>query len=149
MTDLDDRALIVETNFELVGRRTLGELSPFFEAISDGRLLATRCEQTGRAWFPPRPICPDHGVRTEWFELAGSGRVRSATRSHVKPPDSRFEAPYTLAIIDLDGVEGSITHRILGDRCPEPGAEVRVVPVDDAGPHPLTGIAFELEGDLE
>ena len=63
----------------------------------------------------------------------------------MPPPFGGIEAPYTLASIRLDGVNGGITHQVLGDRIPDHGERVRVRFLEEVPAHPLLRIAFEIE----
>lgn len=135
----------VQDEFAVSSRRTLGLMAPFFHALNDTRLVTTRCPENNWTWFPPRPICPFHGEANEWVELSGNGRVRVAIRSHVVPQGVSFSAPYILAIIDIEGTEGAVTHRVRGADLPAPGARVSLVMVDDGGSHPLSRIAFDVD----
>jgi uncharacterized protein len=96
--------------------------SPFWEAASDGRLVAQQCRSCGQCWHPPLPACPHcHGTDLGWRELSGAGTVYTYTvvrhATHVALAD---QVPYVVAIVEL--AEGPrLVTRITG--CP-PG-EVR------------------------
>ena len=124
--------------------RTLGSASPFFEGLAAGLLRTTRCTHCARTFFPPRRLCPDDHLETTWYELPGSGTVRVATRVYGAAPFGGFGAPYTLGIIALDGVDGAITHLILGDGVPEAGARVAATFIGDEQMHPLLRVAFKV-----
>ena len=126
-------------------RHVLGYSDPFYLGVEQGVLRATRCGGCGGSWFPPRRYCDADLEETEWYDLPGTGRVVSATRVHSPPPFGGIEAPYILASIRLDGVEGGITHRVLGTEVPEKGAEVIVRFLEGVPAHPLLRLAFEIE----
>ena len=126
-------------------RHTAGSADPFYRGIDQGVLRATRCDGCGASWFPPRPFCPVDLAETAWYDLPGTGTVTAATRVHIPPPFGGVETPYLLASIRLDGVEGGITHRVLGDRIPEKGTVVAVKFMEGEPAHPLLRAAFEIE----
>lgn len=127
-------------------RHAVGSSSLFYDGLEQGLLRATRCQSCGVSWFPPRRFCEAHLTETDWYDLPGTGKVVAATRVHSPPPFGGIDPPYILASIRLDGVEGGITHRVLGAETPEHGAAVTVKFIDDAPAHPLLAFAFAIEG---
>ena len=123
-------------------RHAVGYADPFYRGIERGVLRATRCGSCGGSWFPPRRFCDTDLEETGWYDLPGTGTVVAATRVHSPPPFGGIEAPYLLASMKLDGVDGGITHRVLGDEIPRKGTVVTVTFVDEEPAHPLLRIAF-------
>lgn len=123
-------------------RHSLGTSSPFFSGLSEGVLLATSCDACDATFFPPRHRCATDLSGTSWYELPGTGTVVAATVVHSPPPFGGIEAPYVLASIRLDGVDGGLTHRVLGETAPPAGTEVSVRFLDTRHAHPLLRIAF-------
>jgi uncharacterized OB-fold protein len=75
----------MNTDDGLLYPRLDDETLPFFEACADGRLLAYRCGNCARWWFPPRPVCADcRSTNLSWQPTAGSGRIWSVCRPY--PP---------------------------------------------------------------
>jgi uncharacterized OB-fold protein len=96
--------------------------SPYWEAVSDGRLVAQQCRSCGQYWHPPLPACPHcHGTDLGWRELSGAGTVYTYTVvRHATHVALAAQVPYVVAIVEL--AEGPrLVTRITG--CP-PG-EVR------------------------
>lgn len=124
-------------------RHSLGTASPFFNGLSTQLLLATSCDTCDATFFPPRRRCDRDRSDTTWYELPGTGTVVAATVVHSPPPFGGIDAPYVLASIRLDGVDGGLTHRILGPTAPPAGSAVSVKFLDGPHAHPLLGIAFE------
>ncbi|MDA0770894.1 MAG: hypothetical protein BZY79_01910 [SAR202 cluster bacterium Casp-Chloro-G4] len=77
------------------------ETQPFFDGLKERRLMVQRCEACGQAYYYPRPICP-HCMSdyVHWFQASGKGRVYSFVISHRSRPG--FEAPYVIAVVELD-----------------------------------------------
>ena len=75
---------------------------PFWDALSDGRLISTRCRQCGRVSFPPKPLCRScWSEDIEWIDLPSNGALYSLTRVHVVPRAFVSDALYDIGIVDL------------------------------------------------
>lgn len=68
------------------------------------RLLGVKCVTCGKAYFPRREICPKcrRKGKFEDIQFSGKGKVYSFTEVHVPPEGFKEQAPYVLAIIELD-----------------------------------------------
>jgi uncharacterized protein len=73
----------------------------FWEAASDGRLVAQRCSSCGRLRHPPRTGCPFcQSLDFEIAELSGDGEIYSYSLLwHPRSP--RFEYPVIAILVDL------------------------------------------------
>jgi uncharacterized OB-fold protein len=75
---------------------------PYWEAARENRLVMQRCRACSRAQYPPDVLC--RWCQNDTFaytDVSGKGTVYTFavyTRSFVPA----FEAPYVLALIDLD-----------------------------------------------
>lgn len=89
---------------------TYGE---FMEHIKKDELVALSCGDCDALIVPPKVVCPFCGSdNLNRINLSGEGSVYSYTVIHVPPPKFVNDAPYTVAIVELD--EGArITGRIL------------------------------------
>lgn len=68
------------------------------------RLIGTRCETCGTAYFPKRPLCPKcrrKGKVTQ-VEFSGKGKVYSFTEVSSPPEGFEDQVPYILAVIELE-----------------------------------------------
>jgi hypothetical protein len=67
-------------------------------------LIAIKCLNCGRVYFPPRAICPEcrRKSRLEKIKLRGKGRVLSYTVIHSPPVGFENKGPYIMAIVKLD-----------------------------------------------
>ena len=79
----------------------------FFEGLSEGKLLATRCKKTGKIYFPPQVDCPsDPSDEVEWIELPREGELVAYTIIHTKPYTFSHYNNYTIGIARLtNGVQ--------------------------------------------
>jgi len=79
----------------------------FFEGLSEGKIYATRCKQTGEVFFPPQVDCP--GVKdgeVEWVELPREGELVAYTIIYTKPYSFGHYSDYTVGIAKLsNGVQ--------------------------------------------
>lgn len=74
----------------------------YWLAAARGELRLPRCTRCARFHFYPRPACPHcGGLELEWATCSGYGKVYSYTIVQ-RPPSTAFEAPYVVAIIELD-----------------------------------------------
>ena len=75
----------------------------FFEALKDGKLLATKCKRCGEKYFPPQASCPNCGSSDmEWIEVNGYGRLLTYTVVKVKPESYQKYPDYILGVARLD-----------------------------------------------
>lgn len=91
------------------------ETKPFWDGISAGELRLQRCADCSRAVFYPRVVCPHcFSDRLSWFTASGTGTVYSCTVARRPAGEFAAQAPFTLALIDLE--EGPrMLSRITGD----------------------------------
>ena len=113
-------------------------------------LLGSKCLTCGSVFFPPKTLCPNcrRKGKIEEHKLSGNGKIVSYTTIHV-PPEN-FDAPYTIAIIELD--EGTrISGQIVNPEGIKIGSRVRpvfrriMVDGDEGLIH--YGIKWETDGD--
>jgi uncharacterized OB-fold protein len=84
---------------------TRGAAHTFWKGCKEGRLLIQQCEDCTNQFFYPRIACPNCGsIAVPFEEHSGLGHVYSFTIVH-KPnhPGFKEEAPYVVALIELDG----------------------------------------------
>jgi uncharacterized OB-fold protein len=111
-------------------RRRLTEPSAltteFWKAAAEHRLVAPRCNRTGRYFFPPERCVPGTDS-TDWSYVESGGRGTVYTFSVVyRPMSPDFEVPYIVAVVDLD--EGCAMLTNIVDCLPD---EIRVgMPVE-------------------
>jgi uncharacterized protein len=76
---------------------------PFWEGAADGRLRVQRCAACGEHVFYPRAVCPHcSAADPEWTTASGRGIVYSYTVVHRPPPGFEDDAPYAVALVDLE-----------------------------------------------
>lgn len=74
----------------------------FWDAASEGRLVAQRCGSCGALRHPPRPMCPRcRSLAVEVVDLRGTGTVYSYAILH-HPQHPAFDYPVQAVLVDLD-----------------------------------------------
>jgi uncharacterized OB-fold protein len=104
--------------------------SIFLRAIRDGRILGSRCPDTGKVYVPPRLFSVETGSpMSELVELPDRGVVYTYCIVNIKFYEQVLEVPYAYAYVLLDGADLPIMHLI--QECPieeiRPGMRVRAV----------------------
>jgi uncharacterized OB-fold protein len=71
----------------------------FWEGLKQGKVLATKCTQCGKIYFPPNADCPDCSDSSlEWVELSKEAEIETFTHVVVRPTSFQQNKPYTVAI---------------------------------------------------
>ncbi len=95
----------------------------FREIMDNARLLGTHCPTCQYTYVPPTLFCERCFTRLdEWVEVGSEGMVESLTVLHISLDGTPLEEPDVLALIQLDGADSVLVHR-LGDVSPD---ELRV-----------------------
>ncbi len=106
----------------------------FFRELKDsGRFLGSRCAACDHTYLPPSIFCPRcFAALEEWKEVGPQGTVRAVTTAHRGVGGETLETPETLALIQLDGANDLLAHRIGGSEGVEIGTRVEPVLKDAA-----------------
>lgn len=52
--------------------------------LNEGKLMGSRCLETGEVFVPPRAMCPrTYSTNMEWVELSGRARLLTFTTVHI------------------------------------------------------------------
>ena len=75
----------------------------FWEKARQHELWIQRCPVCNHVFFYPRFHCPQClSDKVEWFKASGKGTLYSYMINHRPPPGFQDEAPYAIAIVQLD-----------------------------------------------
>lgn len=87
------------------------------------RMLGVRCASCGSAYFPKRSVCPScrRKGKLEEVQFSGRGKVYSYTEVTAPPEGFEDQAPYILAVIELE--EGA---RLTGQIVDAANSDVRI-----------------------
>jgi uncharacterized OB-fold protein len=97
--------LIIRTPYEIDYRHSYGKTSPFFTSLSEGKIMATRCNHCKVTFLPPRSDCPYCLGETEWINLSGKGKIHTFSTLHFAGEKFLKDLPFTLVYVELDGVD--------------------------------------------
>ena len=76
---------------------------PYWEGLAQGELRIQRCDVCSRAVFYPRSICPHcHADQLSWIVASGRGTIYSYTVAHQAFGVFAEDAPYVVAIVELE-----------------------------------------------
>ena len=96
------------------------ETEHFWAGCKEGKLLLQRCKDTGKAYFPPRPFSPYTGSReVEVFEASGKAKLFSYVINHRPPKGFEDEAPYAIAVVELEEGPRMMTNITECEQTPE------------------------------
>jgi len=84
---------------KIVQEIPISKTLPFWEGLKQGKVLATKCTQCGKIYFPPNADCPDCLVPSlEWVELSKEAEIETFTHVVIRPTSFQQNKPYTVAI---------------------------------------------------
>ena len=135
----------VELSHRLDYRHSLGQMAPFFAALSDSRIAGTRCVSCQRTYVPPRAKCSIDGSSAEWADVSTSGTLVATSTIARRPKYAAAGPPeLVLGLVQLDGVDTALLAELVDGQTIEAGARVRAV-FRDATSHPAQQLAFAVE----
>lgn len=116
MADTSDRsgsAMSIPLSITLRYDHGLGALSPYFEGLLAGRLMATTCQSCQSTWAPPRLVCTCGNTTLSWLELSGQGSCTQMTSTLSLLPAAPATQLMTFGLVAFDGA----TNRALVRLC--------------------------------
>lgn len=130
-------------NFGTVSFTAEGKAAEFVNYLEQGKVMTTRCRSCGAEYFPPKMDCPKClSSDVEWFEITGDGKLATYTIVKYGPAGFEQDAPYTLAVVDFDGLR--VFGRLSRDVNPpdiKPGMKLKVMPTK----LPNNRVAYEFQ----
>lgn len=135
---------IVELSQQLTYRHSLGQMTPFFAALSESRIAGTKCSLCGSTYVPPQMTCRVDANQTEWVDVGSTGTV-IATSTVARRPRYAAAGPaeLVLGLVQLDDVATALLVELLHDQPVEVGARVEAV-FREATTHPAQQLAFSV-----
>jgi uncharacterized OB-fold protein len=106
--------IIVKHHYEIDYLHSYAQDSPFFAGLARKKLLGSRCEACGRVYATPRGHCMECGAATRWFELPLKGRIHTHTTCYFGSEAFLKETPFTLVLVEFDGVDTLFMSRLIG-----------------------------------
>lgn len=96
------------------------ETQDFWDGAKAGNLRLQRCKACSDVYFPPRPFCPKCASRSvESFNASGKGRLYSYVINHRAAPGFEADAPYAIAVVELDEGPRLMTNIVGSPQTPE------------------------------
>lgn len=84
----------------------------FFDGVAEGQLRVQQCGDCGAHQFYPRVVCKHCGSdHSQWVVASGRGQVASFSVVR-RAVSADFEAPYVIALIDLEEGVRMMSHVI-------------------------------------
>jgi len=79
------------------------DTKPYWDGLSEGRLLIQQCADCGTYRHYPRPVCPNcYSMTVKWREMQGEGTVHTWTASHhAFHPAYKRKEPTVYVTVDL------------------------------------------------
>jgi len=86
----------------------------FREIMENGRFMGTRCPQCEYTYLPARLYCERcfAGLDDQWVEVSSRGTVEAFTVAHLDLERQPLAEPQLLALIQLEGADGLLVHRL-------------------------------------
>ena len=106
--------IIVKDHYEIDYLHSYAQDSPFFAGLAQKRLLGSRCTECGYRYATPRGHCMECGAETEWFALPLKGQVHTYTTCYFGGEAFLKETPFTLILVQFDGVDTLFLSRLVG-----------------------------------
>ena len=92
----------------------------FWEKARQHELWIQRCTACGHVFFYPRFHCPQClSDKLEWFQASGKGILYSYMINHRAPPGFEEEAPYAIAVVQLQEGPRMMTNIVGIENTPE------------------------------
>ena len=96
------------------------ETAAFWEGTKAGELRLQRCRSCSKAYFYPRPFCPDClSEDVEWFAASGRATLHTYVINHRPPPGFENDAPYAIAVVQLEEGPRMMTNIVGIENTPE------------------------------
>lgn len=94
------------------------ETEHFWVGTKNNELLLQKCGSCSSVYFPPQPFCPDcTSSDVNIIPASGNATLYSYCISHVSIPG--FEAPYSIAVVQLDEGPRMMTNVVGCPQTPE------------------------------
>ncbi len=111
--------------------RPTPETQVYWNGLQQQRLMLQRCNVCQRAYFYPRPFCPQldcHSRDVTSFQASGKGSIYSFVINTRPMPGFEDEVPYIIAVIELDEGPRMMSNLIdiPGEDAPSKAAAIQV-----------------------
>ncbi len=94
------------------------ETQHFWDGTRASELRLQRCDACANTYFPPRPFCPACASRDVQV-VAASGRATLHAYVINQRPGPGFDAPHSIAVVELEEGPRMMTNIVECDQTPE------------------------------
>ncbi len=89
--------------FGVVSFTSDAKVAPLVDYLEKGKVMMTKCQQCGKAFFPPKADCPRCvSSNVEWLEISSIGTLLAFTVVNYGPSGFENDTPYTLGIAEFE-----------------------------------------------
>lgn len=106
--------IIIKQPYHIDYIYSYGQDSPWFAALANGKLLASKCRRCRSVYPTPRFSCMECGSETDWVELPQEGRIHTFTVCHFGAEAFLKETPFLLGLIEFEGADTLLLTRLVG-----------------------------------
>ena len=106
--------------------------SKFITTIRDqNKIMGIKCNHCNKVFVPPRQTCEKclEDMRDNWIELKNSGIVTNYTVVRYNDRHLPRQAPFVMAMIQLDGADTPLVHILEGIKEDEVKIGLKVKPI--------------------
>jgi len=105
----------IEQEYKITYLHSYGQDSPWFAALSNKRLIASRDPEYGTTYPTPRGHDMYSGLETEWIDITERlAKVHAFTVCHYGSEEFLPETPFVLALIEFEGADTLLLTRLMG-----------------------------------
>ncbi len=96
------------------------ESKPYWDHANEGELWIQKCVTTGKHFVPPRNSSPfTVGGDIEWVKASGKATLYSYVINHRPAPGFEADAPYAIAVVQLEEGPRMMTNIVGIENTPE------------------------------
>lgn len=106
--------IIVKQHYEIDYIHSYAQDSPFFAGLAKKKLMGSHCAACDYTYATPRAHCMECGGTTDWVELPLHGRIHTYTTCYFGGEAFLRETPFTLVLVEFDGVDTLFLSRLAG-----------------------------------
>ncbi|MCK6540912.1 MAG: OB-fold domain-containing protein [Anaerolineales bacterium] len=104
----------IEQEYKIAYLHSYGQDSPWFAALTNKRLLASR-DASGYTYANPRGHDMYSGAETKWIDITNApAHVHAFTVCYFGSQEFLPECPFVLALIEFEGVNTLLLTRLMG-----------------------------------
>jgi uncharacterized OB-fold protein len=105
----------IEQEYRITYLHSYAQDSPWFAALTNRRLLASRDPLSGYTYANPRGHDMVSGAETDWVDITAlPARVHAFTVCHFGSEEFLPDTPFILALVEFEGVDTLLLTRLMG-----------------------------------